>query len=147
MEIDITDIKPVSSCDERINYIIEQSQIGVELFARSIRESSEDIIEISFHAFTLETENNQEAGAVFEVIMTSLAIQLKEFAPDLVEIYTFYNSQEETAEGHKVLLLHCRKEKPPVPEAKVVELEEEKPDITLPHPSLISAYQKPGSGE
>lgn len=161
MDIDSVELKPVFTTDARIQYILDQCKIGCKIFVDAIRQSSEEQVEISFKAFTLQTENKEEADSVFEIIMTGMSVQLKEEAGDLIDCYTFYNSQEETGEGEYCLLLHCRKEKAPKPEEKVVELEEETvsrdrsdsetPEslsevekVVLPHASGMH-YFRPGS--
>lgn len=111
MNIDSMNLEPIFSKDPRINFILEQCKSACQIFVDAIRESTEEQIEISFKAFTLETSNKEEVDSVFEIIMTSFAVELKQIASDLVEKYTFYNSKEETLEDECSLLFHCRKEK------------------------------------
>jgi hypothetical protein len=141
-------VQPVSTNDPRLQFVIDCAKDGCKIFVEAIRASTDEQVEISFKAFTLSSEKKEEVDSVFEIIMTAVAIELKEIAEDLIEKWTFYNSQEETDDSEYVLLLHCRKEKAPVPEPKVVEIEEEEEkeenEVVLPHPSVMSAYSRPG---
>jgi hypothetical protein len=125
MDISKTIVQPISSNDPRLQFVLDCSKDGCKVFVDAIRASSDEQVEVSFKAFTLSSDKKEEIDSVFEIIMTAVAIELKEIAQDLVEKWTFYNSQEETGCGEHVLLLHCRKEKAPVQEEKVEELENE----------------------
>jgi hypothetical protein len=144
-----------ATMDPRLAYLLEQVKLGVETFVVAIRESSDEHAAISFRAFTLKTDR-KEADAVFDIIMTAVAIELKEQSEDLIKIYTFFHSIED-GEGEFHLFLHCRKVAPPT-KAEVDEMvrqeeaaaeakaaaeaaaEAEKP--TLPHASAIHLHNE-----
>jgi len=144
-DITKTEVKPISTNDPRLQFVLDSSKDACKVFVEAIRNSSDEHIEVSFKAFTL-TADKDEAKSIFEIIMTAVAIELKETASDLIDKYTFYNSQEDNEDEH-ILLLHCRKEKAPVAEQKVVEIEEEEEkkeeNIVLPHASGMN-YFRPG---
>lgn len=160
--------------DERLQYLLDEVKKAVGIFAEGIRSSTEEQIGISFKAFTLKSKSEGEVKAIFDVIMSAVAIELSEQAKDLIAIYTFYHSVEkEEEEAH--LMLHCRKVAPPTKEEieakikaeeeeilKVVEkvkeevdkeevdksascaVESTSADVTLPHASGM-AYFRPGA--
>ena len=152
--------------DPRLQYLLDEVKKAVGIFSEGVRKSTEEQIAVSFKAFTLKSKSEGEVKAIFDVIMSAVAIELSEQAKDLITIYTFYHSVEkEEEESH--LMLHCRKVAPPTKEEieakikaeeeeilKVVEEvkeEEEKEEnvvidkeITLPHASAMP-YFRPGS--
>ena len=155
--------------DERLEYLLQQVKEGVSIFTDAIRKSSDEHESVGFKAFTLKSERKEEVDAVFDVIMSAVAIELKEQAEDLIKKYTFFHKQDEVEKGEFALVLFCTKVAPPTKEeidkrmeeeikantvikddrtvTEVIKEAETEADVTLPHPSLISAYRRPGTGE
>lgn len=145
--------------DERLEFVMNQVKLAVGTFVEAIKNSTDDQVAVSFKAFTLNTSKD-EAVRVFDIIMSIVAIELHKQANEYIKQYTFFHSVEEdviesTPSLHK-LMLHCDKTKKPPTKEEIDALSEqnmanavveEKEDITLPHPSMMSAYTKPGSGE
>ena len=103
--------------DERLEFVLQQVKEGVSIFTEAIRKSSDEHETVAFKAFTLKTERKEEADAVFDVIMSAVAIELKEQAEDIISKYTFYHTQEKgDAEGEHQLILFCKKVAPPTKE-------------------------------
>jgi hypothetical protein len=147
-----------ATMDPRLAYLLEQVKLGVETFTEAVRSSSDNHVAVSFRAFTLKT-HRKEAEAVFDIIMTAVAIELKEQSEDLIKIYTFFHSIED-GEGEYHLFLHCRKVATPTKaevdemvrqeeaaaeakaaaEAAAEAAEAEKP--TLPHASAIHLHNE-----
>jgi hypothetical protein len=112
--------------DERLEFLLQQVKEGVSIFTEAIRKSSDEHETVAFKAFTLKTERKEEADAVFGVIMTAVALELKEHAEDLISKYTFYHTHEKgDAEGEHQLILFCRKVAPPTKEEIEKKIEEE----------------------
>lgn len=111
--------------DERLEYLLQQVKEAVSIFTDAIRKSSDEHESVGFKAFTLRTERKEEADAVFDVIMTAVAIELKEQAEDLIKKFTFYHTQEPTGENEYSLMLFCRKVAPPTKEEIDKKMEEE----------------------
>lgn len=111
--------------DERLEYLLEQVKEGVRIFTDAIRKSSDEQETIGFKAFTLKTERKEEASAIFDVIMSAVAIELKEQAEDLIKKYTFFHNQEQPEENQFCLILFCRKIAPPTKEEIDKLMEEE----------------------
>lgn len=103
--------------DAKLKYLLQQVSICTLRFIQAIRESSEDHISIEFNAFTLKTEKKMEAEAIFDLIMSASAIEMKQHALDLVTKYTFSTDIHE-GDGEYSLYLKCRKE---VPEVSLLE--------------------------
>jgi hypothetical protein len=145
----------VQKRDERLDYLLAQVKEGVKLFVEAIRNSSEEHESVGFRAFTLKTERKEEADAIFDIMMTAVAVDLNEIANDLVKSFTFFHKIEENIEekGYSLILL-CDKKEPPTKEEieKLIEAEkklkaekkEEETD-TIPHASGIEYYKRPGS--
>jgi len=148
------EIDPMSAKrDERLEYLLKQVKVAVEMFVKAIRESSEEHECVGFKAFTLAS-TKQEALMVFDIAMTAVALELKEIADDLITKFTFYHKVEH--EEHDIehsLILMCDKKEPPTKE----EIEEmakkekesevtvsEKEEVVLPHASGIEYYKRPG---
>lgn len=132
-----------TTMDPRLAYLLEQVNLGVATFVGAIRDSKDEHVAVSFRAFTLKTER-KEAEAVFDIIMTAVAIELKEQAEDLIKLYTFYHTVED-GEDEYHLLLHCRKVPPPTKAEvdEMVKAEEAKvaPEVAaLPHASGIHMH-------
>jgi hypothetical protein len=147
----------VGKKDERLDYLLQQVKEGITVFTEAIRTSSDEQHVVGFKAFTLLTDRNEEANAIFDIIMSAVAIELKEQAEDLITKFTFFHQHEiKEEEKEHYLFLYCRKVAPPTKEeiAKRVE-EEEKAKVeivepkeeteTLPHASGMHAYTRPGS--
>lgn len=156
-----------AKADDRLQFLLDEVKKGVGIFVEGIHKSTEEQIAISFKAFTLKSKSEAEVKAIFDVIMSAVAIELSQQAKDLISIYTFYHSIE-SAEEESYLMLHCRKVAPPTKEeieakikeedeevlkvvAEVKEEEEEKvenevidKEVTLPHASGM-AYFRPGA--
>jgi hypothetical protein len=112
--------------DERLEYLLQQVKEGIAIFTTAIRNSSDTQDTISFKAFTLRTERKEEADAVFGVIMSAVAIELKEQAEDLIAKFTFFHQHEmKEEEKEHYLFLYCRKIAPPTKEEIEKQLEEE----------------------
>ncbi len=101
--------------DERMEFVLNMTEKAIGIFTKAIEESSEEHQEISFKAFQLMVESEQEAKAVFDVIMTAVAIELNKQAQELIKKYTFFHSIETLEKGY-ALYLHCRKVAPPTKE-------------------------------
>lgn len=99
--------------DERIQFAMEQTAKAITIFAEAIQLSTGEQEQISFKAFTLET-NKVEATKVFEIIMTLVAMELHKQVPELIKKITFFHSVEsnESQDSH-VLFLHCDKSRVP----------------------------------
>jgi len=156
-----------AKADDRLQFLLDEVKKAIGIFVEGIRKSTEEQIAISFRAFTLKSKSEAEVKAIFDVIMSAVAIELSQQAKDLISIYTFYHSVE-NGEEESSLMLHCRKVAPPTKEeieakikeedeevlkvvAEVKEEEEEKvenevvdKDVTLPHASAM-AYFRPGA--
>lgn len=112
--------------DERMEFVLNMTEKAIGIFSKAIEESSEEHQEISFKAFQLMVESEQEAKAVFDVIMTAVAIELNKQAQELIKKYTFFHSIETLEKGY-ALYLHCRKVAPPTKEEiEALAKEEEK---------------------
>jgi hypothetical protein len=112
--------------DERLEYLLQQVKEGITIFTNAVRNSSDTHETISFKAFTLITERKEEADAVFGVIMSAVAIELKEQAEDLITKFTFFHQHESKEEEKEhYLFLYCRKVAPPTKEEIEKQLEEE----------------------
>jgi hypothetical protein len=149
--------------DERLEYLLQQVKEGIAVFTEAIRNSSDEQHVVGFKAFTLLTDRKEEADAIFDIIMSAVAIELKEQAEDLITKFTFFHQHEvKEEEKEHYLFLYCRKVAPPTKEeidkrveeeekanAKVVEIEETKEetkeDEVLPHASGMHAYRRTGS--
>lgn len=107
-------LEQLGAKDERLEYLLDQVKQGVRIFIEAIRTSSAEQEALSFRAFTLKSDKPEEVKAVFDVIMSAVAIELAEQAMDLVKSYTFYHSIEE--EDGSRLYLHCKKVAPPTKE-------------------------------
>jgi hypothetical protein len=101
--------------DPRLQFLLEQVKLAVSTFVTAIRGSSDEHESVGFKAFTLKTESKTEAVAIFDVIMSAVAIELKEQAEDLITKWTFYHKHEEDVKEH-LLFLFCRKVAPPTKE-------------------------------
>jgi len=144
--------------DERLQFVMNQTKKGIEIFTEAIKASSEEQEQISFKAFTLNT-SKEEAEKVFNTIMTMVAIELFQQVPELVKKITFFHSIESPSETEHCLLLHCDKTKtPPTKEEVESKIQKEKEDfavsvvevkeadeVILPHASVMSAYKRNGS--
>lgn len=97
--------------DDKLAYLLEKVAEGTSTFINAIRTSPDECHEIGFKAFTLKTDNKQEADSVFDIIMTAAAIEMKAHAMDLISKFTFSTKTEE-AEGEFYLLMQCRKSPP-----------------------------------
>lgn len=111
--------------DERLEFLLKQVKEGVRIFTEAIRNSSDEHESVGFRAFTLKSDRKDEADAVFDVIMTAVAIELKEQAEDLVKKYTFFHKQDEVEKGEFALMLFCSKVAPPTKEEIDKKMEEE----------------------
>jgi hypothetical protein len=111
--------------DERLEFVLQQVKEAIGIFTEAIRKSSDEHETIAFKAFTLNTPRKEEADAVFDVIMSAVAIELNEQAEDLIKKYTFYHTQELSEEKEFVLMLFCRKVAPPTKEEIDKKMEEE----------------------
>jgi hypothetical protein len=122
MEVELQGAKK----DERMEFVLNMTEKAIGIFTKAIEESSEEHQEISFKAFQLMVESEQEAKAVFDVIMTAVAIELNKQAQELIKKYTFFHSIETLEKGY-ALYLHCRKVAPPTKEEiEALAKEEEK---------------------
>jgi len=141
--------------DSRLDFVKEQTKKAVMTFTQAIRESTDEQIQITFKAFTLNTSKD-EAEKVFNIIMTMVAMELFQQVPELVKKITFFHSIESPSEEEHCLLLHCDKTRtPPTKDEIESQLQKEKGvdfsvevvenEVCLPHPSVMSAYQRPGS--
>jgi hypothetical protein len=112
--------------DERLQYLLASVKDGVRIFANAIRNSPDDAETVAFNAFTLKSKSKEEVAALFDLVMTGVALELHEQAKDLVEKFTFYHKVEEQDEEHSSLFWYCRKVAPPTKEEvqKMVEAEE-----------------------
>ena len=118
----------IGKADDRLAYLLEQVKEGILVFTKAVRESSDIQVAVSFKAFTLKTERKEEALAIFDVIMSAVAIDLKKEAEDLIAKYTFFHSIDHNDEiKEHCLSLHCRKVVPPTKEEvdALVKAEEE----------------------
>ena len=123
--------------DERLEYLLQQVKEGVRVFLEAISASKEEEIGISFRAFTLKTNKKEEASAIFDVIMTAVAMEIAEQAKDTITKYTYYHSVDWEVEGEPSLFLHCRKQTPPTrEEVEAMIQKEEKPAL---EPALETA--------
>jgi len=98
--------------DARLEFVKEQTKKAVETFAAAIKSSTEEQIQISFNAFTLNT-SKEEAEKVFTTIMSIVAIELFQQIPELIKKITFFHSVESLSETEHCLMLHCDKTKIP----------------------------------
>ena len=140
--------------DQRLEFVKEQTAKAIKMFTEAIKESTEEQTQISFKAFTLQT-SKVEAEKVFTTIMSIVAMELFQQVPELIKKITFFHSIESESEDEHHLLLHCDKEKtPPTKEDMDSKLQQEKNDfdvkvveneLSLPHPSIMSAYKRSGS--
>jgi len=138
--------------DPRLEFVKEQTKKAIKMFTEAIKQSTEEQIQITFKAFTLQTSKD-EAENVFNVIMSIVAMELFQQAPELVKTITFFHSIESESEGEHCLLLHCDKTKTP-PTKEEIAVQQEKQDfdvkvveneLVLPHASVMSAYKRVGS--
>jgi hypothetical protein len=102
--------------DERLEYLLTSVKEGVRIFANAIRNSPDDTDTVAFRAFTLKSKSKEEIAALFDLVMTSVALELHEQAKELVEKFTFYHKVEEQDEEHSSLFWYCRKVAPPTKE-------------------------------
>jgi hypothetical protein len=112
--------------DDRLEYLLQQVKEGVSIFTEAVRKSSDEHESVAFKAFTLKTERKEEADAIFDVIMSAVAIELKTQAEDLISKFTFYHTHEQSEEAKEHhLFLFCRKVAPPTKEEIDKKMEEE----------------------
>lgn len=105
-----------SKADPRLDYLLDSVKQGVRIFSEAVRNAPEDSPAIGFKAFTLKSNTKEEIQAIFDIVMTSTAIELHEQANDLVKQFTFYHKIEEQDEEHSTLWWYCRKVAPPTKE-------------------------------
>jgi cell division septum initiation protein DivIVA len=105
-----------AKADARLEYLLNSVKEGVRIFANAIRNSPEDTDTVAFKAFTLASKSKDEVAALFDLVMTSVAMELHEQARELVERFTFYHKVEEQDEDHSSLWWYCRKVAPPTKE-------------------------------
>ena len=115
-----------SKMDARLEYLLTSVKEGVRIFSNAIRNSPDDTETVGFNAFTLKSKSKEEVAALFDLVMTSVAMELHEQAKDLITKFTFYHKVEEQDEEHSSLFWYCRKVAPPTTEEveKMVEAEE-----------------------
>ena len=111
--------------DERLEYLLAQVKEGIKMFVEAIHKSSDEHETIGFKIFTLKTERTEEASAIFDVIMSAVAIELNEQAQDLIKKFTFFHQQETPVDNEHSLILFCRKIAPPTKEEIDKKYEEE----------------------
>jgi len=100
-----------SKHDDKLAYLLEKVAEGTTTFIKAIRDSPEECYCIEFKAFTIKTDNKKEAEAVFDIIMTASAIEMKAHAMDLISKFTFSTNTDES-DGEFSLLMMCRKSPP-----------------------------------
>lgn len=121
--------------DERLTFVLGEVKKATEMFVKAVRDSSDEHQSISFRAFTLKTDKEEEVKAVFDLIMMAVAVELKEQADDLISKYTFFNSKETNDSGdEQYLFLHVRKVAPPTKEEVEKMIEAEASEAALPIP-------------
>lgn len=98
--------------DDRMEFVIQLVEKAIGIFVKAIDESTEEHHEISFRAFELSIELEEEAKTVFDIIMTIIAVELNKQACSLISKFTFYHNMEKSDSGY-ALFLHCRKVAPP----------------------------------
>jgi hypothetical protein len=111
MKPEIVGTKP----DSRLEYLLDSVKQGVRIFSEAIRNSPDTADIISFKAFTLKSKSKEETHAIFDLVMTSVAMELHEQSKDLISSFTFYHKIEEEDE-HMTLWWYCRKAPPPTKE-------------------------------
>lgn len=126
--------------DERLIYLLQQVKTAVSTFVEAIRSSSEEQVGISYKAFTLKTKSPMEAQTVFDVIVTSFIIEMKEQAEDLTKKYTFYHQVEDKDTEEPKLFFHCRKETPPTKEEVDKLIAEKKEVMDHAHTSPVANH-------
>lgn len=102
--------------DERLEYLLTSVKEGVRIFSNAIRNSPDDAETVAFNAFTLKSKSKEEVAALFDLVMTGVAMELHEQSRELVEKFTFYHKVEEKDEDHSSLWWYCRKVAPPTKE-------------------------------
>ena len=126
-----------AKADERLEYLLTSVKEGVRIFANAVRNSPEDADTVAFKAFTLASKSKDEVAALFDLVMTSVAMELHEQARELVERFTFYHKVEEQDEDHSSLWWYCRKVAPPTKEEVERMAEADKTAEVVALPSLV----------
>jgi hypothetical protein len=127
-----------AKADARLEYLLTSVKEGVRIFAGAIRNSPDKSDTVAFNAFTLKSKSKEEIHALFDLVMTSVAIELHEQAKDLVEKFTFYHKVEEQDEDHTSLFWYCRKVAPPTKE-DVEKMVDEQTEVITDYPLLGGA--------
>lgn len=109
--------------DERLAFLLEKTKEGATTFIQAVKETKE--YGVSFKAFTLKTKSDEEAKAVFDVMMSAIAIEIAEQAKELIYEKTFFHTVERDNEDETTLWLHCKNEKPPTKEEIDMKAKEE----------------------
>lgn len=97
--------------DERLTFLLEKTKEGATTFIEAVKTTKE--YGVSFKSFTLKTKSDEEAKAVFDVMMSAIAIEIAEQAKELIYEKTFFHTVERANEEEISLWLHCKNEKPP----------------------------------
>jgi hypothetical protein len=112
--------------DERLEYLLSLVKEGAQIFIDAVKNSPDEHESVGFKAFTLKSEKKEEADAIFDIVITAMAVELNEHVPELVKAYTFYHKVEEVVgeefgdlpdgeKGYSLILL-CDKKEPPTKE-------------------------------
>lgn len=104
--------------DERLEYLLNQTEKAVAIFTKAIRDSPEDCESVGFKAFTLKSIDKPEVDYLFDLIITKASMEITKHSSDLKEKYTFFDEvkQSEEDELKTELYLFCKKVPPPVKE-------------------------------
>ena len=102
--------------DPKLKAILDQANTAADTFLNAVADMQEHM---SFKAFTIGGGlTREQKNSLLDLIMTQVAIRIKEVGPEVMEEKTITSSVEE-GEEEFVMWLHAKAEKPAAPESEV----------------------------
>ena len=130
-------IKGPTITDPTLKAILDKATEAADTFINAVADMVE---QMSFKAFTITGEfNREQRNYLLDMLMTQIALRIKEMAPEMMEEKTITSSVEE-GETEFVMWLHAKAEKPAAPEAEVPFAHfDPKAEVVVPTISIVSA--------
>jgi len=123
--------------DPKLKAILDKATEAADTFLNAIADMQE---RLSFKAFTIGGGlSREQKNSLLDLLMTQIAIRIKEMGPEVMEEKTITSSVEEGEEDF-VLWLHATNEKPAPPEREEPFAHfDPKADVTVPRMQVVES--------
>jgi DNA polymerase/3'-5' exonuclease PolX len=123
--------------DPKLKAMLDKATEAADMFLNALADMEE---RMSFKVFTIGGGlTRDQRNTILDLLMTQIAMRIKEVAPQVMEEKTITSSVEE-GETEFVMWLHANAEKPAAPEAEVPFAHfDPKAEVVVPTISIVSA--------